>query len=140
MSEIDKPVSKKLAGNNNNNNNKNNNKKESKKEKQISYNSIIHDCIQDESVKQEIYEFIKMRKLIKKPLTNRALKGIISKLNELSSNPVEQAKILERSIENDWSSIYPLPSDDNSYQNDGDRHGSTETEQDGLEDFGDLPF
>lgn len=137
VSKINKPVGKKLAGNNNNNNNNNNNKKERKK--QISYDSIVNDCIQDESVKQEIYEFIKMRKLIKKPLTNRALKGMISKLNELSSDPVEQAKILERSIENDWSSIYPLPSDDNSYQNDGDYHGSTETEQDGL-DFGDLPF
>ena len=139
VSKIDKQDGKKLAGNNNNNNNNNNNKKVSKKEKQTSYDSIINDCIQDESVKQEIYEFIKMRKLIKKPLTNRALKVIISKLNELSSDPVEQAKILERSIENDWSSIYPLPSDDNNHQNDDDYHGSTETEQDGL-DFGDLPF
>ena len=72
-------------------------------------------------------------------LRKPAYKGMISKLNELSNNPVEQAKILERSIENDWSSLYPLPSDDNSYQNDGDYHVGTESERNGL-DFEDLPF
>ena len=110
-------------------------KKERKKEdkKTTSYDSIINESIQDDSVKQEIYEFIKMRKLIKKPMTDRALKGLISKLNELSSNPVDQAKILERSVINDWQSVYPLPSNNNGYQNNNDYQGNTEVKRDGSE-------
>ncbi|AIF54410.1 replication initiation O-like [Lactobacillus phage Ld17] len=138
VSETDKRASKKLTGNNNNNSNKensNNIKKERKKEskKTMNYDSIINESIQDESVKKEIYEFIKMRKLIKKPMTDRALKGLISKLNELSSNPVDQAKILERSVINDWQSVYPLPSNNNGYRNNNGYQGNTEVKRDGSD-------
>ncbi|ACA63332.1 putative DNA replication protein [Lactobacillus phage c5] len=112
------------------------NKKERKKKeskKTTNYDSIINESIQDESVKKEIYEFIKMRKLIKKPMTDRALKGLISKLNELSSNPIDQAKILERSVINDWQSVYPLPSNNNGYRNNNGYQGNTEVKRDGSD-------
>ena len=117
-------------------NSDNNTKKERKKKeskKTTNYDSIINESIQDESVKKEIYEFIKMRKLIKKPMTDRALKGLISKLNELSSNPVDQAKILERSVINDWQSVYPLPSNNNGYRNNNGYQGNTEVKRDGSD-------
>lgn len=134
MSEIDKQDVKKLAGNNNNNSNKqnsNNIKKERKKEKKsTNYDSIINENIQDESVKQEIYEFIKMRKLIKKPLTDRALKLLISKLNKLSSIPAEQVQILDNSIMNNWQGIFPLKKDNGYQQN---NYGNSEVKRDGSD-------
>lgn len=134
MSETDKQGSKKLTGNNNNNSNKensNNIKKERKKEKkQTNYDSIINENIQDESVKQEIYEFIKMRKLIKKPLTDRALKLLISKLKKLSSIPAEQVQILDNSIMNNWQGIFPLKNN-SGYQN--NNYGNSEVKRDGSD-------
>ena len=134
MSEIDKQASKKLTGNNNNNSNKknsNNFKKERKKEKKpTNYDSIINESIQDESVKQEIYEFIKMRKLMKKPLTDRALKLLISKLKKLSSIPTEQVQILDNSIMNNWQGIFPLKNN-NGYQN--NNYGNSEVKRDGSD-------
>lgn len=69
---------------------------------------IIGDFTQDESLKQAINDFIQMRKLIKKPLTDRALKIILNKLSSLSSDASTQIKILEQSIANSWQSVFPL--------------------------------
>lgn len=135
------PINKNVKENNtiiNNTINNTSDKKERKREKkQTNYDSIINESIQDENVKQELYEFIKMRKLIKKPMTDRALKGLISKLNELSSNPADQAKILERSVINDWQSVYPLPSNNSGYQNNNsyqsNNYGNSEVKRDGSD-------
>jgi len=87
-------------------NNLNLNKKERKTEN--GYDEIINQNIENENVKEAIYEFIKMRKLIKKPMTDRALKNLLNKLNKLSSIPDEQIAILDNSINNNWSDIYEL--------------------------------
>lgn len=83
-------------------------KKENIKERKIFCKEIIDELIKDEEVKEAIYEFIKMRKLIKKPLTERALKQLINKLLTLSSVKEEQLQILDNSIINNWSNVYPL--------------------------------
>ena len=50
-----------------------------------------------------------MRKLINKPMTNRALELIISKLKTLSNgNPETAVKILNQSIINSWQGIFEL--------------------------------
>lgn len=79
-------------------------KKERKKES--TYETLINDLIDNEEVKATIYEFIKMRKLIKKPLTDFALKRILNKLLKISSDPAVQISILEKSIMNNWQDIY----------------------------------
>ena len=107
---------KKLKDNNTNINNTNiNNKKESKKEskKETSYDKIINSMIEDEEIKNSIYEFIKMRNLIKKPMTDRALTMLINKLEKLSSDKDIQIKILEKSILKNWTDIYELKGDNN---------------------------
>lgn len=131
------PMDKKVKENNTNNNNTINNtiKKERKKKedkKTTNYDSIINECIEDEPVKQEIYEFIKMRKLMKKPLTDRALRLLISKLKKLSSDPVDQVQILDNSIMNNWQGIFPLKND-NGYQNNNGYQGNTEVKRDGSD-------
>lgn len=86
-------------------------KEESKKEKKIgvSYEDIINPLVKDQKVKETLYEFIKMRKMNKKPITNSALSMILSKLDNLSGGKDEvKVKILEQSILNSWTDIFPL--------------------------------
>lgn len=59
--------------------------------------------------------FEEMRKKIKKPLTDRALKMIIKRLISLSSGDSDlMVKILDRSVRKSWQDVYP-------YQDDGAR-------------------
>lgn len=88
-----------------------NNKEERKKE--TNYDKIINSMVEDEEVKNSIYEFIKMRKLIKKPMTDRALTMLINKLEKLSSDKDIQIKILEQSILKNWTDIYPYKEENN---------------------------
>lgn len=86
------------------------NKKERKKdkEKQTSYDEIINNLVVNEEVKAELLEFVKMRKFIKKPLTNKGLELIINELFNLSYIPEEQIMILDKSIANNWAGLFPL--------------------------------
>lgn len=108
------PINKNVKGNNtyinNTVNNTIDNKKERKKGKkeQTNYDQIITKLVANEEVKNELYEFIKMRKFIKKPLTNKGLELIIDDLFKLSTNPDEQIKILDKSIANNWAGLFPL--------------------------------
>jgi hypothetical protein len=103
---------KKLKDNNTNINNTNINNKEERK-KETNYDKIINSMVEDEEVKNSIYEFIKMRKLIKKPMTDRALTMLINKLEKLSSDKDIQIKILEKSILKNWIDIYPYKEENN---------------------------
>lgn len=103
----------KLSINNNIiNNNINNNKINKKEKKETEFDFLINDNFTDKELKQTIYEFIKMRKAIKKPLTTHGLELIINKLKKLSNNSKEQIKILDNSIMNNWQGIFPLKPDE----------------------------
>ena len=98
---------KKLNGNNNIINN-NINKNIKKEKKETEFDSVITENFTDEELKQTVYEFIKMRKAIKKPLTTRGLELMINKLKKITSNTNEQIQILNNSIMNNWLGIFPL--------------------------------
>ena len=51
------------------------------KDKKETFDTIIFESEKEEEVKECLLDFIKMRQTIKKPLTNRALKMLINKLN-----------------------------------------------------------
>lgn len=89
----------------NNNIKNNNNNKESKKE---NYNKIIDEYTTNEELKQALIEFIKMRKLLKKPLSNNALSLNCSKLNKLANSDYEKIEIVNQSVMNSWLGFYPL--------------------------------
>lgn len=72
------------------------------------YDAIINELLENEDVKATLYEFIKMRKLIKKPLTDFALRRLIKKLQQITTDPQEQIEVLEKSIVNSWQDIFPL--------------------------------
>lgn len=88
-------------------NNNINNKKE-KKEKTKTEFDVIIDKISNEELKNTLYEFIKMRKTIKKPLTTRALQLILNKLDDLADNEEQKIDILNQSIMNNWLGVFPL--------------------------------
>lgn len=55
-----------------------------------------------------ILEFVKFRKSVKKPMTDNAVKLMIGKLNKMTSSVSEQIEIINQSILNGWTGIYPL--------------------------------
>lgn len=87
---------------------KENNTSINKERKKTTYDEILNELIEDDEVKSVFKEFIKMRKLIKKPLTDYALKRIINKLHKLSLSKEIQIEILNQSITNSWQDIYEL--------------------------------
>lgn len=58
-------------------------------------------------------DFESMRKLIKKPLTERAKAILLSSLEKLSTDSSMQIKILEQSIVHNWQSVYALKENNN---------------------------
>lgn len=79
-----------------------------KKSKKSSYDDILS-AISDDSLKELYLEYIKMRKMIKAPMTDRALKMLIKKVEELEPLDIDrQKRLLENAIMNNWKSVYPL--------------------------------
>lgn len=83
--------------------------KDVKKERKSSgYNEVIDTLVTDPKLKEALIEFIKMRKLSKKPPTDHALELLIKKLFKMSSDPETQIEIVEQSILNNWQGFFPL--------------------------------
>ena len=81
---------------------------DNKKERKTSYDEILSE-IADEELKSLYLEYIKMRKLIKAPMTDRALQMLISKVNTLEPDSIDnQKELLETAIMNNWKSVYPI--------------------------------
>ena len=78
------------------------------KDKKKNNNILIDSYTQNDDLKTTINDFISMRNKIKKPVTQRALKGILNKLDSFTNNDFEKILILENSIENCWLSVYEL--------------------------------
>ena len=57
---------------------------------------------------EAIVSFIDFRKKIKKPMTDRAIKLLISKLNSITSDTNEQIEIINQSILRGWAGVFPL--------------------------------
>lgn len=66
----------------------------------------------DEKLNNTFSDFVEMRKKIKKPMTDRAIKMAINKLHNLSNGDNDlSVKILEQSILCCWQDLYPLKTD-----------------------------
>ena len=83
------------------------NKKE-KENKKSNIDKIIEAYTKNDLLVEAIRDFIKMRSTIKKPLTDRALKGILNKLDTFASNDLDKVEILENSIMNCWQGVFEL--------------------------------
>lgn len=81
-------------------------KKESKESKEVNIYSALDG--RSDAFKEAFMEFADMRKRIKKPLTERAVKKTLKDLSVLSSKEDEQIQILDQSTYNYWRGVFPL--------------------------------
>lgn len=86
-------------------NKKDKNNKNVENEKKFIY---IREFTENKLLRQTILDFMKMRAEIRKPMTDRALQLMLTKLKSLSNDEEVQIKILENSIENCWQGVFPL--------------------------------
>ena len=70
---------------------------------------VVEKYGEDECLTDTFRDFAIMRKAIKKPLTERATKVLLGRLDKLANGDKELViKILEQSIFNNWQSVYEL--------------------------------
>ena len=85
------------------------NKQENKQKNNNSDLEVIIEAYTDnKELKETIFDFIEMRKSIKKKLTERALKTILNKLDKIALNDFEKIEILENSIVNCWQGVFEI--------------------------------
>ncbi|EHL11157.1 hypothetical protein HMPREF9629_00694 [Peptoanaerobacter stomatis] len=111
---INTPIDENVKDNNTVFNNTINNKKEKyKKEKnktsvdtKTDFDNLIDEYTKNDKLKDTIYEFIKMRKTVKKTLTTKALELLLNRLNHIANDDISKIKVLEQSIEHCWLTVY----------------------------------
>ena len=79
-----------------------------KKTKKTDFDILIDEYTCNDMLRTAIYEFIKMRKTNKKPLTTYGLKKILSKLDALATDDDSKMQILDQSIERSWLGVFEL--------------------------------
>jgi DNA-binding transcriptional regulator YhcF (GntR family) len=75
---------------------------------------------ESDELDQAFIDFVEMRKRIKKPMTDRAIKMALNKLKKLATNEITNefdidvaTAILEQSIFKSWTDLYPLRGENN---------------------------
>ena len=115
---------------------KNNKKKVSKSE---TYDDLIESYTDDDDLRQSLKAFIQMRKLIKKPLTNYALKLILNKLDKMSADSKTKTAIVNQSVEHSWQGVFPLKeekkADQQTYCMNESKQDETKPEEPNPQDF-----
>lgn len=87
--------------------------KNSKKE---SVNSVISSYTENKDLQDALHGFVEMRNKARKPLTVRAMKLSLNKLNELALDDVTKIAIVNQSIVHSWSTFYKLQNNNNGGQ------------------------
>lgn len=96
-------------------NNKNalsSNNKERKKENKPTFDNMIDNYTKNDELNAELKEHLKTRKAKKATLTNRAIELSLQKLSQLANTDNEKILIVQKAIENGWTTFYPLKSDE----------------------------
>lgn len=82
-----------------------------KERKRAGYDEIIDSYTENGELRSAIVEFVKMRKMMKKPLTDRALSLLLTSkkgLDGLASDDSEKIDIVQQSIMRGWLGFFPL--------------------------------
>lgn len=83
-----------------------------KKERKLAgYDEIIANYTENGELRSALVEFVKMRKMMKKPLTDKALSLLLTSkrgLDCLASNDAEKIDIVQQSIMRGWMGFFPL--------------------------------
>ncbi len=85
-------------------------------------NVFEHPLNENNEFQEALQDFINMRKKIRKPVTDRAVKLLILKLIDLSEeNPEQAVKIIDQSLVNNWLDFYQLKEEQNAGYNAGNQ-------------------
>lgn len=108
-----------------------NTEKKERKKAASSFDEIIEEYTSSEELKQALYEFIKMRVLMKKKLTDYALKRLLSKLDSLARTDSEKVAVVDQSITRGWAGFFEIKTDYKKQQP-AAQHPKQETEEERL--------
>lgn len=111
----------------NTDNNTVSNKKE-RKSKSKSYDEQIAEYTENEDLRKALRAFIQMRTMIKRPLTEYAMKLMLNDLNKLTSDDNTKIAILNQSIMHNWQGVFPLK-DSSNYNAQKTAQGGKQQEQ-----------
>mgnify|MGYP000322026236 FL=1 len=84
-----------------------------KNNKKESVNSVIAEYTENKDLQDALHGFVEMRNKARKPLTARAMKLSLNKLNELALDDVTKIAIVNQSIVHSWSTFYKLQNNNN---------------------------
>lgn len=84
-----------------------------KKQKSETVNSVIAEYTENKDLQDALHGFVEMRNKARKPLTTRAMKLSLNKLNELALDDVTKIAIVNQSIVHSWSTFYKLQNNNN---------------------------
>lgn len=87
-----------------------------KKRKSETVNSVIAEYTENKELQDALHGFVEMRNKARKPLTARAMKLSLNKLNELALDDVTKIAIVNQSIVHSWSTFYKLQNNNNGGQ------------------------
>lgn len=91
----------------------NTNEYKEKNNKKESVNSVIAEYTENKDLQDALHGFVEMRNKARKPLTARAMKLSLNKLNELALDDVTKIAIVNQSIVHSWSTFYKLQNNNN---------------------------
>lgn len=94
----------------------NTNEYKEKNIKKESVNSVISEYTENKDLQDALHGFVEMRNKARKPLTVRAMKLSLNKLNELALDDVTKIAIVNQSIVHSWSTFYKLQNNNNGGQ------------------------
>lgn len=94
----------------------NTNEYKEKNIKKESVNSVISSYTENKDLQDALHGFVEMRNKARKPLTVRAMKLSLNKLNELALDDVTKIAIVNQSIVHSWSTFYKLNNNNNGGQ------------------------
>lgn len=89
------------------------------KEKNIkkeSVNYVIAEYTENKDLQDALHGFVEMRNKARKPLTARAMKLSLNKLNELALDDITKIAIVNQSIVHSWLTFYKLQNNNNGGQ------------------------
>lgn len=89
-----------------------NGKKISDSKKSKTFNQLIEEYTQNEELRKELKEHLKVRKLKKAALTDRAVELSLSELDKIAGADYEKIQIVRNSIMNGWTGFFPLKKDE----------------------------
>ena len=86
-------------------------KKSTTRKRKRSLMDMVAEYTEHDGIRESLAGFIDMRKTIKKPLSERALKMIMNKLDKIAKSDDEKVLIVNQSVLHCWQDVYPYKSD-----------------------------